>query len=192
MLRNLAVLLLCLLAAPAGAATMNLTYSTQNGRNLIDAVLTVDPAVFTAPDGRRAMRITGITGTRNLSAITGLAPASPGDFFDPNQLYFLDDAPFDNMGLGFTVAGTTRLYNLIAYQSTIWPSDVFTNEFTEITWSRDDGYAEYVSQRSARVALSPLIAAVPEPSAWLLMLLGFAAIGLQLRRPATRAQRQVA
>ncbi|WP_445193754.1 PEPxxWA-CTERM sorting domain-containing protein [Sphingomonas sp. Tas61C01] len=179
--------MLLLLGTPVSAATMNLTYSTQNGRNVVDAVLTVDPAMFIASDGRRAMRITGITGTRNKLAITGLAPASPGDFFDPNQFYFLEDAPFDNMGLGFTVAGTTRLYNLIGYQSTIYPSDVFTNEFTEITWSRDDGYGEYIGQRSARVTLSPLIGAVPEPGTWLLMLLGFGAIGLHLRRRAPDA-----
>ncbi len=137
MLRYLAACMLLLLSTPAIATTMNLTYSTQNGRNVVDAVLTVDPAMFIASDGRRAMRITGITGTRNKLAITGLAPASPGDSFDPNQLYFLEDAPFG-------------------------------------------------------VTLSPLIGAVPEPGTWLLMLLGFGAIGLHLRRRAPDAQPSLA
>ena len=181
MLRYLLAVALCTIGAPALAATIHLSYTTQNGRNVVDAVLTVDPALFVAPDGRQAMRITGISGTRNKATITGLVPPAPGDFFDPNQFFFVEDAPFDNMGLGFAVAGTTRLYNLIAYQSTIYPSDVFTNEFQEITWSRDEGYGDYVSQRSATVSLGPLIGAVPEPGTWLLMMVGFGLMGLCLR-----------
>lgn len=188
MLRYLLTVALWLIGAPAFAATMNLSYTTQNGRNVVDAVLTVDPTVFVAPDGRKAMRITGITGTRNKAAITGLVPSGSGDFFDPNQFFFLEDAPFDNMGLGFTLAGTTRLYNLIGYQSTIYPSNVFTTEFTEITWSLDEGYSEYLGGRSAKVTLSPLTGAVPEPGTWLLMLLGFGAIGLRFRSRPQRPQ----
>jgi hypothetical protein len=159
-------------AVPAEAAQYAFNFSgtgffggTLNG----SGVLTTSDASTTNPlNGYTVQAITGITGTFNGSAITGLAPG----VFGANNLYYLSGPFFvDGNGLGFTTA-----------------SGISANLFvTNGTGYRVNTQGAGLLTGLVTAQSSAVSAAVPEPATWALMLLGFAAIGFACRR-----QRQVA
>ena len=148
------------LSAPANAAQYIVNVPTSG--QMISAVLTTSDATFMSR-GFNAQTITGITGTYNGSNITSLIAG----LFGSNNLYYISGPSFvDGSGLGFgTAAGTS--VNLF-YQDSAPSYRVNTlNPFG----------STFVTASSSRVA-----AAVPEPATWAMMLVGFAGMGLALRR----------
>ena len=153
-------------ATPASAAQYVFDFSgsgffggTLNG----SGNLTTDGTSFVNPlNGYTAQTITGVTGTFNGSAITGLASV-----FGANNLYYLS-GPFyvDGNGLGFsTAAGVSA--NLFVTNGTSYR--VNTQGAGLLTG--------LVTANSA-----PVAAAVPEPATWAMMLIGFGAVGYGMRR----------
>lgn len=124
---------------------------------------TDDNSFVNALNGYTAQNITGITGTFNGSTITGLAPG----FFGANNLFYLSGPFFvDGNGLGFTTASGVSA-NLFV-----------TNDTSYRVNTQGAGLLTGLVTASAS-AVTP---AVPEPATWAMMLLGFGAIGVSLRR----------
>jgi hypothetical protein len=155
-----------LAATPASAAEYLFAFNgsglfggtlTGSGTLTTDNTSTINPL-----NGYTVQAITGITGTFNGSAITGLAPGT----FGANNLYYLTGPFFvDGNGLGFTTA-----------------SGIAANLFvTNGTSYRVNTQGAGLLTGLVTAQSSPVSAAVPEPSTWLLMLLGFGAIGYALR-----------
>lgn len=153
-------------ASPASAAQYLFDFSgsgifggTLNGNGQI----TTSDASFINPlNGYTAQNITGITGTFNGSAITGLAA-----LFGANNLYYLTGPFFvDGNGLGFTTA-----------------ADVSANLFvTNDTSYRVNTMGAGLLTGGVTAKSSAVAAAVPEPATWAMMLLGFGAVGFGMRR----------
>jgi hypothetical protein len=169
---SLALAAALIAAAPASAATFLFTYSGTNATNgAFTATGTITTTnTTTLVNGRAAYTITGITGTRNGSAITGLVPAGTdfGGVAIDNYLYastpFLTDA-----GFGFTVAGTTNLYNPY----------YFSGAYQE--YVRTAAGADFQNTSGVTFTLTQVGAAVPEPATWGMMILGFGMIGAASR-----------
>jgi hypothetical protein len=160
-----AVIAICASTAPASASEFIFDFSTttpliggsgSGSGSIFTDDITVDSRGFTA------QTITGINGTFNGSTITGLATP-----FGANNLYYVTGPSFvDGSGLGFVTAAGTNV-NLFFQDSVgsyrINTTSPFTSSFVQATSSE-------------------AIAAVPEPATWAMMLLGFGAIGFQIRR----------
>ena len=161
---TIATSLAALLATPASAATFlfNFSGTGQTGSGTV----TTDNMTF-ASRGFTAQTITGITGTYNGSAITGLIAG----LFGSNNLYYLTGPSFvDGSGLGFRTAAGNQV-NLF-YQDSAPSYRVNTlNPFG----------STFVSATSTP--------AVPEPATWAMMIAGFGAIGVALRRRASPLRR---
>lgn len=173
-----AALALCA-AAPASAAQYLFEFSgtgffggTLNG----SGTLTTDDTNFvSALNGYTFQNITGITGTFNGSTITGLSPGT----FGANNLFYLTGPFFvDGSGLGFrTASGVTG--NLFVTNDTSYRVNTM-------------GAGLLTGLVTARVTPVAVAAAVPEPTTWAMMLIGFGAIGVAMRRrrrPALALQR---
>lgn len=119
--------------------------------------MTIDSRGFTA------QMITAITGSFNGSMITGL-----GSLTGANNLYYLTGPSFvDGSGLGFTTAAGTNV-NLFFQSSGAGSYRInTTGPFT----------SSFVTASSSAV-----VAAVPEPTTWAMMLIGFGGIGYSMRR----------
>jgi hypothetical protein len=114
--------------------------------------------------GFTAQTITGITGTFNGSAITGLASV-----FGSNNLFYVTGPSFlDGSGLGFTTAAGTGV-NLFFQDSASSFRVNTVNPFT-------------TSFASANATVAQVSSAVPEPTTWAMMLVGFGAVGFAMRR----------
>lgn len=152
--------LLALFTAPASAATYVFNFS--GAGQLGSGTLTTDDVTI-ASRGYTAQTITGVMGTYNGSAITGLMPG----LFGADNLYYVSGPSFvDGSGLGFrTVAGNqvNLFYQDSAPSYRVNTLSPFTSGFV-----------------IAASALQP--AAVPEPATWGLMIVGFGAIGGAMRR----------
>ena len=154
-------------AASPAMATQDFTFGFTTTTPLIggpgtgSGVITTDGITFSNA-GYTAQTITGISGLFNGSSITGLA--SP---FGANNLYYLTGPSFvDGSGLGFMTAAGTNV-NLFFQSSASSYRINTTGPFT----------SSFVSATSAGV-----VAAVPEPATWAMMLIGFGAIGFAMRR----------
>jgi len=167
-------------AAPASAGNFIFTYSGTNPTNgafTATGTLTTSNTATTV-NGRQAFLITGITGTRNGSAITGLIPAGTdfGGVAIDNYLYatgpYLTDA-----GFGFSVAGTGNLYNPY----------YFGGAYQE--YVRTAAGADFQNTSGITFTLTAVTGGVPEPATWAMMLIGFGAVGGVLRRRPSVATR---
>lgn len=160
-------LALCALAStPATAAEVMFDFSgsgffggTLNG----SGTLTTSDESFVNPDnGFTVQKITGITGTFNGSAITGLAPG----VFGANNLFYLTGPFFvDGNGLGFNTASGVAV-NLFVTGGTAYQVNT-------------QGAGLLIGRVTANA--TTVAAAVPEPSTWALMLLGFGFVGGAMR-----------
>ena len=158
---KLAVAMSALLGAVPASAAEYLFGFTGLGRTASGTLTTTDTAF--ASRGYQAVSITGITGTINGLAITGL-----NGFLGSDNLYYLTGPSFlDGSGLGFTASdgSQTSLY----YQD-------FLSSYRITTFTGGFGTGLVTATSSAVAA-----AAVPEPASWALMLGGFGAIGGALR-----------
>ena len=152
--------LLALAAMPASAATFIFSFSGTGQAG--SGTLTTDD-ITVASRGYTAQAITGVTGTYNGSAITGLMPG----LFGADNLYYLTGPSFvDGSGLGFrTTAGNqvNLFYQDSAPSYRVNTLSPFTSAFVTA---------------SSSAATAP----VPEPATWALMIVGFGAVGGAFRR----------
>ena len=160
-------------AAPATAAQYDFSFDTvsvllnsgpfQTGRGVFT---TSD--VATEVDGQTAYAITGISGTINDVAISGLF-AAPGD---PTYYYFTSGPTFLNgSGVRFNAGAASNISFFAQSGVTVDPYRVGGN----------GTILAYVNASSSAVA------AVPETATWGMMILGFGVIGgaMRQRRRAT-------
>lgn len=154
-------------STPATAAEVIFNFSgngsfggTLNGSGTLT---TSDELMVNPTSGFTFQRITGITGMFNGSAITGLAP---GVFGANNQFYTTGPFFVDGNGLGFRTASGVAV-NLFVTNGTSYQVNT---QGAGLLFGR-------VTANATTVA-----AAVPEPSTWMLMLLGMAGIGFSMRR----------
>jgi hypothetical protein len=125
-------------------------------------ITTNDQSFVNQLNGYTAQTITGITGTFNGSQITGLANVTGS-----NNLFYLTGPFFvDGNGLGFSTA-----------------SGVSANLFvTNDTSYRVNTMGAGLLTGLVTASATQVTAAVPEPATWAMMLLGFGAIGVSVRR----------
>lgn len=156
-------------ASPAYAGEFIINFATSQAllgpAQAGTATITTSNTLTTSPLGIMGYAITGITGTLNGSAITGLS-----GFQGSNNYFYTSGSFVDGSGLGFTTAGGTNASLYFAsvaqkYQLTT------TNPFST-------GYV------TATATATP---AVPEPAVWATLMIGFGGMGFALRRrkPAT-------
>ena len=157
-------------AYPAQAAQFLFTFS---GQNLFGSSTISGNGIFTVSDtaqvinGQEAFKITDISGSLNSSPITALVPG----VFGADNFFYKTNFFVRGQGIGFrNAAGTTA--NLFLQQGSRYRVNTL-NPFG-----------------SAFVAASvtPAVAAVPEPSTWIMLLTGFLAIGVALRARKPRLQ----
>lgn len=140
------------LAAAPASATQYLF--TIDGLSTATGTLTVqDPIALNG-----GSLITAITGNFNGQAITGLLPIN--SFGSNDNLLFVAQNPLlDFNGFSFTGSfGNRNVYYQNAYHN-------FGDPFDNLTFS-----------------ITAVTAGVPEPATWAMMLIGFGAIGVALRR----------
>lgn len=113
-------------------------------------------------NGREAFKVLSATGTINGTAIAGLS-----GIFGANNFLFQTGPFVDGSGIGFrTTAGTeTNLF--------------FQSSASSFRVNAVNPFLTGFATANASVAQ---VAAVPEPSTWALMLLGFAGVGVAMRR----------
>jgi hypothetical protein len=152
-------------AAPASAAIYNFSYTETN--DLIGGNFGSGDGTFTTSDtpvqflGQTTYEITSITGTINGSTI--VAPTSAGGY---GAFYTTGPSNLDGAGANFkTAAGTSVSFfyqeNLASYR-------------INLTAPFEDGLVS--------ASFAPVVAAVPEPSTWAMMILGFCAVGFTAYR----------
>lgn len=163
------------MAAPASAAEYMFNYQSTSSlfgappQTLSGIFITSDTAVEIA--GETAFAITDISGVLNGLAITGLF-AAPGN---PTYYYFTTGGAFlDGSGVRFNAGGFT---NIAFFQPSVGPADQY----------RINGGGGISTLGNATSSL--VAGAVPEPTTWMLMLLGMAGIGFSMRRKANQTLR---
>lgn len=156
-------------AVPASAAMY--TFQYQSTTSLFGAPPQTLTGTFTTSDtsvqrfGETAFEITGITGMLNNQTITGL-------FTIPNNryYYFTTGGTFlDGSGVRFN---TNQFTNVAFFQPSVGPADQY----------RINGGGGISTLGNASSQL--VGGAVPEPATWLMLILGFGAVGAGLRRAA--------
>ena len=159
-------------SAPANAVVYTIDF-TFGGLGSGDATLT------TAGDASAGYSlVTALTGTFNGNALTLLAPGTfPQPVSVANDNLFTTTSPFFDFN-GLSVSGGGSLYNLYSSGSA---------NFVCIGTTTTN-----CSTISATVSLRQQ-GAVPEPATWAMMIVGFGAVGLGVRRArARKAVRAVA
>jgi hypothetical protein len=156
------------LASPASAAQYMFSFTGTSlfgggPLNAAGTLTTSDVSSVNPLNGYTVQTITGISGTFNGSAITGLANVTGS-----NNLFYLTGPFFvDGNGLGFSTAAGAAV-NLFVTNGTSYRVN-----------------AGGLNTGLVTASASPLAAAVPEPATWALMLLGFGGIGIAMRRRRT-------
>lgn len=153
-------------ATPASAATFDFTFDTTS--TLFGGPNQTIRGTFTTADtpvdrfGFSALQITGISGTINGQAITGLL-----DNFGP--YYYLTSGPtfLDGSGVRFNTALAS---NIAFFHQDGVAADIYR--------VNGNGTISAFGPATSRAVSS----AVPEPATWLMMLLGFGAAGVAMRR----------
>jgi hypothetical protein len=158
-------------AVPASAAIYDFTY---NGALSGTLILTTSNAL----DVVGGFDITGISGTFDSASITSLVNnpnqpnSSTGAFTWDNVLFPTAANAFDRFGVAFTTAaGTFNIFDGIADGGT---TDT-TSPFDLIV----------AGTGAETFGTGTLIAAVPEPSIWAMMILGFLGVGFMSYRKRT-------
>jgi len=153
------------IAVPASAAEFFFDFETS--RALFGGPVE-GSGVFTTSDtamtvgGQTAFAVTGITGTFNGQTITGPTLATFGNFF-PDAPTFVDGS-----GIRFNTTGITNI-------SLFFDSNQNSYRVNAI----GAGRSSLVTANAGPVAV---VAAVPEPATWAMMLIGFGGIGYSMRR----------
>lgn len=151
------------MAAAMPALAANYIFSFTPSQKLLGTSYS-GSGIFTTSDtamtvnGQTAFAITGITGTINGSAINNASGGNYGNYFTSGG-YFLDGSGVNitttnNMSLNFFNQSSNNLYRVNGTN----PTAIF--------------YAN---------ASSSAVAAVPEPTAWALMIVGLGAVGFAMR-----------
>lgn len=160
-------------AAPAAAAQYEFNYQSTSG--IFGSAPQTLQGVFTTSDtpvdrfGETAFVINGITGTLNGLSITGLFEITNNPYY-----YFTSGGTFlDGSGVRFNAGGFT---NVAFFQPSVGPADQY----------RINGGGGISTLGNA--TSSPVVAAVPEPAAWAMFILGFGVVGGAMRRRATIAR----
>lgn len=158
-------------APPVSAAEYIFDFSGTNlfgGQPLVGSGSLFTNDITVQQNGRDAQKITGITGTYNGSAITGLNPV----IFGADNFYYLTGNFVSGNGVGFdTAAGTS--------------ANLFTTVFDQYRVNTVNPFQSGFVQANSSAAA---VAAVPEPSTWALMLLGFGAVGGAMRSAKRKRQ----
>lgn len=152
-------------ATPAAAVTFyDLNYSTSDAT--VAAKLTVDDR-----DPSRLL-VTGITGTRNGEAITQLVQAK--GFAGNDNIVFNNDPYFTYFGTAFKVGSAYyNVYNGSDYNGGI-------SQMLECRASNCN--TTFASPKIVSFSFKASAGAVPEPSTWMMLILGFGAVGYAMRR----------
>ena len=119
---------------------------------------------FTAEGSDSQYTVTGIDGTINGLAITGLSGYAGAD----QQLFFGASSYFSMSGLSFSASDGTD-YNLTNYPDGL---DHITNSLIDPEGDGDP----------SPISLAGSVEAVPEPASWAMMVGGFGLLGAALRR----------
>jgi hypothetical protein len=154
-------------AVPASAAQFTFDFATTS---VIFGSPVSGSGVFTTSDtpmtigGQTAFAVTSIAGTFNGSPITGPTLSSFGNYFTTGPTFV------DGSGIRFNTSTTTNV-------TLFYDSNARSYRVNAI----NQGGSSLVRATSAAVG------AVPEPTTWALMLVGFGAIGMAMRRRKVRA-----
>ena len=157
-------------STPAFAAQYVFTFDTTS--TLFGGPPQTVRGVFTTSDtatqvgGQTAYAITGISGTINGTAISGLFAAPGGQTYN----YFTTGPTFlDGSGVTFNAGAATNIQ--------FFHQDGVANDQYRL-----NGNGTISSFGPATSSLVATTSAVPEPAAWLMMIVGFGAIGFSMRR----------
>ena len=152
MIKLLSLGIVSALLAAAPASATQYLFSITGGSTATGTLTVQDPIAAVG-----GSLITAITGTYNGQAITGLV--APGGFGANDNLLFVGQNPLLDGG-GFTFNGAFGDRN------------IFWNGITY----RDFG------QANITFSIREIAQGVPEPATWAMMLIGFGAMGVSLRR----------
>jgi hypothetical protein len=209
------ILMIALASAAVGLAATSAsaaTLQTCNGANCVSGTTNVNLGSFNAPGSTTVTGNVGIGGPEvDFTSTNGLLETNTGaaTIFTASggllsQLTFtlmsggftsaefnLENGSAKAMSVTLTVANclvncTKTLSLTNANGSNIFdiigdPGEVFTT--ASFTTTSPDGFADF---KQLRLVLADSVSAVPEPGTWGLMLLGFAGVGMALRRSRKR------
>ena len=162
----------CAIASPSLAAQFQLTYTSAAAPILASLLVTTANALNTVG----GYDVTGISGNVDGDTVTGLIanPNQPNPTGSSDGLFIYDNVQFPGPQVlsswGLYFASATHQYNLFSDSATQY----------ELYQATGGGYTE-------NSAGTLDVQAVPEPSAWMLMTVGFGALGVMLRRRRARS-----
>lgn len=167
-------------SAPASADDFAFTY----GRTDSDGTIVAASGIFTTSttlttvNGRSAYTILSTLGQRNGIAFSMLAPDFPTTAGGADNYLFATGVPFTDLGVSFQLADG-NFVNLF---------DSGTDGIFEFAASDIAGTLD-VTGGAVTFVLTPIISeippaagAAPEPATWTMMIVGFGAAGIALRR----------
>jgi hypothetical protein len=185
---NVAIAALAFVGAPASAAILDVTITNVGGQNFGNYSFSFDdsrtPNIVLSDSVRYSTPAIPITytnvpnvgsGTIN-SGVTFFAPIQQGGL----QIGFL---PFGN----FRLINTALVEN-ISFNSQTLPTFKL-GTFAVSTTPQNNGPRPFDNYR---ITIANAVGAVPEPSTWAMMLIGFGAVGASLRRRRVSAIAQMA
>ena len=162
-----------IVSTPASAATFAFTFDTTSTlfggapQTIRGQFTTLDTAVDRS--GQTGLQITGITGTINNVAISGLYDIPNNPYY-----YITSGSTFlDGSGVRFNAGAAQNI--AFFHQDNVDPATYRVNGNGTIS--------AFGPATSSRVAAT---GAVPEPATWLMMIVGFGAIGFAMRRAKAR------
>ena len=165
---------LSLIAGVASAHVYDLSY-TITGVGPVDLVLTTQDTLTTGSYGDMGYLVTGVTGTRNGVAVTGVSSAYSAD-----NVAFPASPNVDYAGFSYsTAAQSYGLFWVNASRSRAAPGSYGECYASGCNYGVSGTYNDVTG-------LSLVAVGAPEPATWALMLAGFGLAGgaLRRRRPA--------
>ncbi|QDZ09182.1 PEP-CTERM sorting domain-containing protein [Sphingomonas panacisoli] len=176
LLAGMAALAMAVPGVSSAQSTYNFSYTAQNGNVLGTGTFTTGAANPAGSFFTPSALITNLTGTYRGADITGLLTA--GTYFANDNIFYTSppagSGNLDLRGVAFsTTAGMADFYFGLGGYGTIF--------------TRTGGTA--TSNVGGTFAVTPAVAAVPEPATWAMMLIGFGVVGQSLRRRQTVSTR---